>query len=79
MMFQYFVKVVPTVYRKVDGEVSTFFPVTLTSESLRFLLIFLMLTVTVDPDVLQMYTRGCIVEFGKETRIQSAWIVICVR
>jgi len=26
MMFQYFVKVVPTVYMKVDGEVSTFFP-----------------------------------------------------
>lgn len=25
MMFQYFVKVVPTVYMKVDGEVSTFF------------------------------------------------------
>lgn len=29
MMFQYFVKVVPTVYMKVDGEVSTFIPVAL--------------------------------------------------
>lgn len=29
MMFQYFVKVVPTVYMKVDGEVSTFFPLLL--------------------------------------------------
>lgn len=59
MMFQYFVKVVPTVYRKVDGEVSTFLPVTLSSESLlHFLLIFLMLTVTVDPGVLPGVYQG---------------------
>lgn len=64
MMFQYFVKVVPTVYRKVDGEVSTFFPATLTSESLHFLLIFLMLTVTVDPDVLPDVYQGLYCTFS---------------
>lgn len=34
MMFQYFVKVVPTVYMKVDGEVSTFFPIVLASNTI---------------------------------------------
>lgn len=48
MMFQYFVKVVPTVYMKVDGEVSTFFlPLLLWQvEAFRLSPCILMLTIS---------------------------------
>lgn len=90
-MFQYFVKVVPTVYRKVDGEVSTFFlcyldkwkpslsPHILDADSICG---FRCVSRCIPGAVLYIqYLELPSAEFGKEAWIVSfsAWIVICVR